>query len=230
MGKLSLAFAFALGLAGCLPRTAVVAGKSVPRVNLAYSDGRFFWLTHRAAYPDVRGPARGKMVFAGAIAGRICGADGTFDAWFLDGDEHMVLSGFLSDTRGERPPEPWTFEIFREGGGVRRIQGGRGGFVLPETTHMVMPVMYSIDFRLTPGALEGWVGEHHFSLRAGEDDRLVGKETMQSYASDYIVEGVSKLYSMPPPDQAMILAAMLVCPTSVHDVAGLHHGFSFVRR
>jgi hypothetical protein len=53
---------------------------------------------------------------------------------------------------------------------------------------------------------------------------------MQSFKSSYVVEGVSQLFTMPLPDQAMLLTAMLVCPTSVHDPDGHHHGFSVVQR
>jgi hypothetical protein len=96
MGLLLLCFA-----EGCASsKPVIVEGRSVPRVRLGYTDGKYFALTHADAYPVPRGPSSGLRANDGSVFGRVCGAD-----VYLNSDYYrnkLELNGFVRAHSTER--------------------------------------------------------------------------------------------------------------------------------
>src|SRR4051794_31968723 len=106
-------------MTGCatVPRTAIVDGKEVPRLNLDLG-GQPYWVQHTGAHPRPGGPSSGLRDAGGAIRGRVCGMFIDLDAAHR-GDRVQVVGSI--DNR-----KPAAIAV-SEADGVRHFTGNLGG-------------------------------------------------------------------------------------------------------
>ena len=196
-----------IAVTGCVSHTVRVGGKTVPRLDLGYTDGnRYFNFTHRDAYPEPIGPSDGKWAYGGHLAGVVCGVNVSLDAEYYG--RHLAVDGFF-DGRPVR-------YFVRERADGRHIDGNFDG-------------MSGITIRLTPGSLDGDIAlpfyDEHLHLRAAPDksndsDTLVGSIDIYGFPMPYLIRGAHVLREMTPEDQALLLPLMVTCPTTVADADG----------
>src|SRR5947209_7455045 len=85
-------------LCGCAPTSAVVNGKSVPRLDMDFV-GQPFVVRVSAAHPKPGSPSGGLRDFGGRISGNICGLDVTYDVQHAG--DHTILTGFVDENQME---------------------------------------------------------------------------------------------------------------------------------
>ncbi len=190
--------AFALALAwvagGCIPKTAIVDGKEVPRLELELT-GDPYHLFHKGAHPQPRGPSGGLRDDGGEISGRVCGMFAEFDVKHA-GDRVELVGAFDGG-------EASHLEV-RDANGAREIGGQLGNA--------------AVDLKLTGTALTGHVGLRVYALEQ-DGDRLAGHVRLQKQVpgeegpaiGDVELAGRDALWAMPPADQALVLASVLTC-------------------
>lgn len=187
-------------LAACAtPQTVVIDGKRVPRVQLGYTDGKYFAFTHKGALP-VPAEQRPSNVFdGGRINGVICGLDFIYDVWYRNGT--VLLTGFVR-RYGVPTRDVIASQLYvRDRNGVREISGYVGRTVGYST----------IDLQLTPEALHGRVARRHYDLAASEGDSYTGTIEQGGYTGPFAGLGRQALWAMPPEDQAVLLSKVLSC-------------------
>lgn len=190
--------ALVIALTGC-GHFVRIAGKSVPRVDVGYTDGhRYFSFTHRAAYPAALGPSDGKWTYGGHLAGVVCGVDVSLDAQYYG--RYLAVDGFFD----ERPVRYFV----REQADGRHIDGSFDG-------------ASGVALKLTRGSLEGLITlpfyDEKLRLHAAESgaDSLVGTIDIYGFPMPYVIRGAHVLREMTPEDQALVLPLMVTCPTTV---------------
>ena len=178
-------------LAGCAPTTAVVNGRTVPRLDMDFV-GQPFVVRVSGAHPQPGSPSGGLRGYGGRISGNVCGLDLTYDVQH-EGD-HTTMVGFLDDGTLD------SHLTVRDVGGVsRQITGtldGKGTGV-------------NLDLRYNH--IRGNVGLREFDL--GRDgDRYIGSvHITQAVTASATVNGVRALWELPPAAQAVVLPALLTC-------------------
>jgi hypothetical protein len=181
-------------ITGCIPTTAVIDGRPVPRPTLGYTDHRYFGIRHRRAYPAPVGPSDGVWSYAGRVDGTVCGVDVRLDGDFYG--RQMQVTGFISSVRNTRSMRPLILTV-ADRQGVRHIMGG------------------GADLELTPTSLRGSITmrSHYrkFFLQAEGDDELVGEIESFGMRFPFVVRGRRALWAMPAIDQAALLPLMLTC-------------------
>jgi hypothetical protein len=176
---------------GCAPTTAVVDGRTVPRLDLEFG-GQPYAIRLSAAHPRPGGASSGLRDYGGRITGNVCGLDIAYEVQH-EGD-HLRLSGFIDD-------QTLASTIFvRDDGGVRRTIEGNlatsGGAV-------------TLDLRYN--SVRGNVGLRSFEL-GRQGDHYIGAVTIgQSVRALARINGADALWQLPPAVQAAVLPALLTC-------------------
>jgi hypothetical protein len=238
----------ALTLTACVPTGVSVRGEHKPRLTLGYSDHRYYAVTHHAAYPEARGASSGLYSYAGRLEGFVCGTDVWFEADYRG--SRVQLLGYVEpiDASGGsmRRPLPAQIEV-RDSAGRRAMFGTIGlqidtisslkgvqvtdskladDWILGDTGSPLMPQANGIDIAFNTSGLSGTIASRHYDLRADGADNLVGTMTVEGEKHEFVLRGVSGLWSMPVADQAAILPIMLSCdfgsdaPEGVQTLAG----------
>jgi hypothetical protein len=179
-------------VAGCAPTTAVVDGKTVPRLSLEFS-GQPFAVRQTAAHPQPGGASSGLRDYGGHIEGNVCGLDVSYEVQH-EGD-HLRLSGFVDDDSYVS-----ALTVRDEGRVSRAISGSltsNGGG--------------SVNLDLRYNRVRGNVGLRVFDL-GREGDHYVGSVTIgQSLRALARINGADALWTLPPAVQAVVLPALLTC-------------------
>jgi hypothetical protein len=202
---------FASGCAGST--TAIVDGKPVPRLELAFS-GDPYSITHRRAHPRPGGPSGGLSDDGGTIGGDVCGMQ--IDYGVEHKRDHVQLVGFID---GDRPSEL----AIRDEHGTRHITGSLDKL--------------GVDLTLTGDHLEGHAGLRVVSMSL-QDDALVGFMRLPNawnyksggnLAVRATLEGRGALWALPAADQAALIPLVLSCHLSSSDpraaITDFHAGF-----
>jgi hypothetical protein len=183
--------AVVLFAAACGPGTAVIDGRTVPRLELEYV-GQPFAVRHVNAHPRPGGASSGLSDDGGRIIGSVCGLDVNFDVRH-EGD-HVRLTGFLDDASFDS-----TITV-RDEHNLRRLITGnfsqRGG---------------SIELDLRKNHLTGRVGYRSFTL-VRQGDRYVGSVKVGNKTTALAeVDGAAELWTLPPATQGVVLPSLLTC-------------------
>jgi hypothetical protein len=176
---------------GCAPTTAVVDGRTVPRLELEFG-GQPYAVRLTAGHPRPGGASSGLRDYGGRISGNVCGLDIAYEVQH-EGDR-LRLSGFVDDQTLA------SSIVVSDGGGVRRqIEGNlaaNGGAV-------------TLDLRYN--SVRGNVGLRVFDL-GREGDHYIGSVTIgQSLRALARINGADALWQLPPSVQAVVLPALLTC-------------------
>jgi hypothetical protein len=210
--RMTLVLAFSVVLGACAPTTAVINGQHVPRIQLAYTDGYYYAVTHYAAYPEARGPSSGLHSYGGRLAGFACGAAFNYESDFRG--RSLLLGGFAQASDPSTAPVriqiPAHLEV-RDVDGHRHITGSIGDDM---STILIAHDRSSrvIDFTLGADGLHGQVGSRYFDVARTDAETMVG--TVQISTGEVLpfeMRGISSMWSMPAADQAAILPFMLTC-------------------
>lgn len=181
----------AAATAGCAPTTAIVNGKEVPRLSLAFT-GRPFSVKHLRAHPEPRGPSSGLKDDGGHVTGIICGLDVLLDVKHMG--DRVRLEGFIDNTLSAN------LEV-RDVEGERVITGNLGASA----------GVAAVELHLSQAGLRGRVGQRAFLMEI-DGDRYVGKLRINdTRIADATVEGREALWAMPAADMAAVLPALLTC-------------------
>jgi hypothetical protein len=192
------AVAFGLVLAaGCatVPKTAIVDGKEVPRLTLAFT-GQPYEIKHEGAHPQPGSPSGGLRSAGGSIHGRICGMFVDFDVTHKG--DHLQLVGSI-DNRA-----PAAIDV-REENGFRHFTGNLGGL--------------GIDFLAGTDGMQGHVGIRVFAVEVAPDGAYHGFMRIPGLLDvnggkqrlSVTLRGRDAAWQMPAADQAAIIPAILTC-------------------
>jgi hypothetical protein len=210
--RIALFAVFSVVLGACAPTTAVVNGQRVPRIQLAYTDGYYYAVTHYAAYPEARGPSSGLRSYGGRLAGFACGAAFNYESDFHG--RSLLLGGFAQASDPSTAPVriqiPAHLEV-RDVDGHRHITGSIGDDM---GTLLIAHDRASrvIDFTLGADGLHGQVGSRLFDVARVDAETMVGTVTISTgEVLPFEMRGISQMWSMPAADQAAILPFMLTC-------------------
>ena len=180
-------------LCGCAPTSAVVDGKTVPRLDMDFV-GQPFVIRVSGAHPRPGSPSGGLRDFGGRISGNICGLDVTYDVQH-EGDKTR-LTGFVDEKQVDSRIEVRDVEhVSRQITGTLDSESGT-----------------AINLDLRKNAIHGNVGLRQFDLgfdRAG--DRYIGSVKVAGITTSATVNGASDLWTLPPAAQAVVLPALLTC-------------------
>jgi hypothetical protein len=221
-------------VAACAPRNAVVRGREMPRVTLDYTDHHVYAVTHRAAYPEARGPSSGLHEYAGRLAGQVCGTELWLEADYRG--RYLQLTGFYEPNDGARHTTNQVQLEVRDYGGERHIRGAIGAGQVPTIgwagvlagssgdahgriigDFSVHEGDHIIDLSYNSGRLYGALNGRLFALQIDGDDTLAGTVTVDGIPRNFALRGVSRLWAMPVADQAAILPMLLACNLEGHD-------------
>ncbi len=184
-------------VAGCatVPTTAMVDGKTVPRLTLAFA-GQPYQVKHEGAHPAPGKPSGGLRDAGGRIHGHVCGMFIDFDVTHKG--DHVQLVGSI-DNRTDAAVD------VADENGMRHFTGHLGGL--------------AVDFIAGSGGMQGHVGIRVFAVEAnaaggysgdmripGMFDPGGGKQSI-----GVTIAGREALWAMPAADQAAILPAILTC-------------------
>ena len=173
---------------GCASTTAIIDGKTVPRLELAFT-GQPYIVRHHRAHPRPGGPSSGLTDSGGDIVGRVCGVDVDFEVQH-EGD-HVQLTGFIDNERA-------SVVRVADREGARTFTGGFGG--------------HSIDLKLFGDHIEGHVGLRVIFARM-EGDTFTGFMRLPGWtgALPVRISGRGALFDIPAADQAVILPLLVTC-------------------
>jgi hypothetical protein len=176
---------------GCAPTTAVVDGKTVPRLEMEYG-GQPFAIRLIGAHPRPGGASSGLRDSGGRIVGNVCGLDVNFDVEH-QGD-HVHLTGTVDEGGFEA-----SLTVSDERNVTRVIKGwlsSTGG---------------SVSVELGTNRIAGNVGVREFEL-GREGDHYVGVLRIgQSVKALARINGAEQLWELPAAAQALVLPALMTC-------------------
>jgi hypothetical protein len=195
MRPLALAALFAAGCA-TVPKTAIVDGKEVPRLTLAFT-GQPYEIKHEGAHPTPGSPSGGLQSPGGWIHGRICGMFVDFDVKHRG--DHVQLVGSVDNRLGA------AIDV-SEANGQRHFTGNLGPL--------------GVDFVADKNGMQGHVGIRVFAVELvppagayqgfmripGLLDVNGGKQRLS-----VTLHGAPSVWQMPAADQAVILPAIMTC-------------------
>jgi hypothetical protein len=193
MGSLSpsLLLLAPLLASACSPTTAVVDGRTVPRLELEFG-GQPYAVRFTAAHPRPGGASSGLRDYGGRITGNVCGLDVAYEVQH-EGD-HLRLSGFVDDQSLAS-----TLLVTDMNGVSRDIRGNLAANGA------------SVTLDLRYNSIRGNVGLRAFEL-GREGDHYVGALSVgQSLKALARVNGADALWQLPPAVQAVVLPALLTC-------------------
>lgn len=181
----------ALG-AGCAPSTAVVAGKTVPRLDMDFY-GQPFAVQVTSAHPQPGSPSDGLRDYGGHVSGNVCGLEMTFEV--AHAGDHTRMVGFVDEGSYES-----TIDVRDDAKSVTRAITGR-----------LAPTNGSVQLELRKNHIYGSVGQRQFAL-ARQGDQYVGwLKIRESVLAKATINGASALWTLPPAAQAVVLPALLSC-------------------
>ena len=184
-------------VAGCatVPKTAIVDGKEVPRLTLAFT-GQPYEIKHEGAHPQPGSPSGGLTAAGGSIHGRICGMFVDFDVTHKG--DHVQLVGSIDNRM------PAAIDV-REENGMRHFTGNLGKL--------------GVDFVVGADGMQGHVGIRVFAVEAAADGAYHGYMRIPGLLDvnggkqrlGLTLHGREVAWQMPPADQAAIIPAILTC-------------------
>jgi hypothetical protein len=178
-------------LSSCAPTSAVVNGKSVPRLDMDFV-GQPFVIRVSAAHPKPGSPSGGLRDFGGRISGNVCGLDVTYDVQHEG--TRTRLTGFVDEKQTDS-----RLEVRDVDGVSRQITGSLDS----ESGTAV-----NLDVR--KNAIRGNIGLRTFDL--GRDgDRYIGSVNVVGITTSATINGADDLWTLPPAAQAVVLPALLTC-------------------
>lgn len=178
-------------VSACAPTSAVVDGKTVPRLDMDFV-GQPFVVRVSAAHPKPGSPSGGLRDNGGRISGNICGLDVTYDVQHEG--TRTRLTGFVDEKQTDSRLEVRDVE-----GISRQITG---------TLDSESGTAVSLDLR--KNAIRGNIGLRQFDL--GRDgDRYIGWVRVATMTTAATVNGAEDLWTLPPAAQAVVLPALLTC-------------------
>jgi hypothetical protein len=176
---------------GCAPTSAVVDGRSVPRLDMDFF-GQPFVVRVSAAHPKPGSPSGGLRDYGGRVSGNVCGLDITYDVQHQG--SHTLLTGFIDDGQLES-----RLDVRDVDGVSRQITGSldtKGGSV-------------SLDLR--KNHIRGNVGLRVFDLGREGDQYIGSVRITQAVMAAATINGAEELWTLPPAAQAAVLPALLTC-------------------
>lgn len=178
-------------VSACAPTSAVVDGKTVPRLDMDFV-GQPFVVRVSAAHPKPGSPSGGLRDFGGRISGNVCGLDITYDVQH-EGDRTR-LTGFVDEKQTDSRLEVRDVErVSRQITGTLDTESGT-----------------AVNLDLRKNAIRGNVGLRTFDL--GRDgDRYIGSVKTNGITTAATVNGAQDLWTLPPAAQAVVLPALLTC-------------------
>ena len=129
LSSVFLGLLLTLATACTASKQVIVDGRSVPRVRLGYTDGKYFAITHADAYPVPRGPSSGLRAGDGSVFGRVCGADVYLNSDYYRGK--LEMNGYVRAHSTERRIPDLTAwmrvrDIAKDGRAEREFSGAFG--------------------------------------------------------------------------------------------------------
>ena len=178
-------------LSGCAPTSAVVDGKTVPRLDMDFV-GQPFVVRVSAAHPKPGSPSGGLRDFGGRISGNVCGLDVTYDVQHEG--SRTRLTGFVDEKQTDS-----RLEVRDVDGVSRQITGS-----------LDSESGTAVNLDLRKNAIRGNIGLRTFDL--GRDgDRYVGSVKVVGMTTAATINGADDLWTLPPAAQAVVLPALLTC-------------------
>ncbi len=181
---------FAALVAGCSPTTAVVNGKTVPRLDMDFY-GQPFAVQVTGAHPQPGSPSGGLRDFGGHVSGNVCGLELTYDV--MHQGDHTHMTGFVDDGSFES-----TIDVHDEKGVTRRIVGR-------------LAEQGTVDLELRKNHIYGVVGQRQFAFGRRGDQYVGWLKVRQSIVAKATINGAPDLWTMPAAAQAVVLPALLTC-------------------
>jgi hypothetical protein len=177
--------------AGCAPTTAVVDGKTVPRLSMEFV-GQPFVVRASDAHPQPGSPSGGLRDSGGHVSGNVCGLEITYDVDHQGDKTH--LTGFIDGGSFESQLD------VRDDRGIRRLITGS----LTNTGGVV-------QIEVLKNHIRGVVGHRRFELARRDDQYLGWIKIMQSGTAPATINGADELWTLPPATQAAVLPSLLTC-------------------
>jgi hypothetical protein len=178
-------------LCGCAPTSAVVDGRTVPRLDMDFV-GQPFVVRVSAAHPKPGSPSGGLRDFGGRISGNICGLDVTYDVQHEG--TRTRLTGFVDEKQTDS-----RLEVRDVDGVSRQITGS-----------LDSESGTAVNLDLRKNAIRGNIGLRTFDL--GRDgDRYIGSVKVVGITTSATINGADDLWTLPPAAQAVVLPALLTC-------------------
>lgn len=176
---------------GCAPATAIVDGRTVPRLDLDYF-GQPFVVRMSSAHPKPGSPSGGLKGFGGRISGNVCGLDITYDVSH-EGD-HTHLTGFVDDGTLQSTLDVKDVEKLS-----RQITGSldsKGA---------------GVNLDLRKNHINGNVGLREFHLARVGDEYVGTVKITSALTTTATINGADELWTLPPAAQAAVLPSLLTC-------------------
>lgn len=175
----------------CAPTSAVVDGKTVPRLDMDFV-GQPFVVRVSGAHPKPGSPSGGLRDNGGRISGNICGLDVTYDVQHEG--TRTRLTGFVDEKQTDSRLEVRDVEnVSRQITGTLDSESGT-----------------AVNLDLRKNAIRGSIGLRQFDL--GRDgDRYIGWVKVGTMTAAATVNGAEDLWTLPPAAQAVVLPALLTC-------------------
>lgn len=176
---------------GCAPTTAMVDGRTVPRIDLDYI-GQPFVVRVTGAHPRPGSPSGGLRDNGGRISGNVCGLDITYDVQH-NGD-HTHLTGFVDDGSTMSTLDVKDVEnLSRQIVGTLDSKGA------------------GVNLDLRKNHINGNVGLREFHLARVGDQYVGTVRITQAMTTSATINGADELWTLPPAAQAAVLPSLLTC-------------------
>jgi hypothetical protein len=191
--------------AGCAPTTALVDGKTVPRLDIDFV-GQPFAVRVTGGHPRPGSPSGGVRDFGGHVSGNVCGLEMTYDVQHLG--DHTHLTGFIDDGAFDSQLD------VRDVDDTRRV-----------ITGALTNKGTNVELDLRKNHIRGFIGLRVYELARKGDQYLGWVRITQSVTAPATINGADELWNLPPAAQAAVLPSLLTC---YGDALEDHLGGSFV--
>ncbi|HEX2572476.1 MAG TPA: hypothetical protein VH877_23215 [Polyangia bacterium] len=193
------------------------------RIELGYTDRRYFAIKHTEAWQAHEEPAQ-STPYRATLSGQVCGVDVNYNA--SGKGPHLRMNGFLSPAPQGGPPILWasylevteTTPLGLEDRG-RRIEGAVGSTGAASAqgigAEAASPI-HRVSFWLSRDRLQGQIGMRLFDLVASGDDYMGTVQFPRGLLRpdqpvQFIIHGREALWRLPTVAQTVILPLMLTC-------------------
>jgi hypothetical protein len=193
------------------------------RIELGYTDRRYFAVQHTEAWPTHEERARRTRAYSATLSGQVCGVDVNYNA---SGQGTLLrMNGFLSPDPQGGPPVLWAsyLQVTETALGLadsgRRIEGGvasTGASVAKGIGAEAASPVHRVNFWLSRDRLRGQIGMRLFDLVASGDDYTGTVQFPRGLLRPdqpvtFIIHGREALWRLPTAAQTVILPIMLTC-------------------